>query len=77
MLNCVYDNCEKIIGNVKNVKQYVENNCEDYEEVKDMIEELKNFEENTIVLLDYNNGMGFTIDYWTEKDKQELFQEES
>lgn len=73
MLNCVYDNCEKIIGNVKNVKQYVENNCEDYEEVKDMIEELKNFEENTIVLLDYNNGMGFTIDYWTEKDKQELF----
>lgn len=73
MLNCVYDNCEKIIGNVKNVKQYVENNCEDYEEVKDIIEELKNFEENTIVLLDYNNGMGFTIDYWTEKDKQELF----
>ena len=73
MLNCVYDNCEKIIGNVKNVKQYVENNCEDYEEVKDMIEELKNFEENTIVLLDYNNGMGFTIDYWTEEDKQELF----
>lgn len=73
MLSCVYDNCEKIIGNVKNVKQYVENNCEDYEEVKDMIEELKNFEENTIVLLDYNNGMGFTIDYWTEKDKQELF----
>lgn len=73
MLNCVYDNCEKIIGNVKNVKQYVENNCEDYEEVKDMIEELKKFEENTIVLLDYNNGMGFTIDYWTEKDKQELF----
>ena len=73
MLNCVYDNCEKIIGNVKNVKQYVENNCEDYEEVKDIIEELKKFEENTIVLLDYNNGMGFTIDYWTEKDKQELF----
>ena len=73
MLNCVYDNCEKIIGNVKNVKQYVENNCEDYEEVKDMIEELKNFEKNTIVLLDYNNGMGFTIDYWAEKDKQELF----
>lgn len=73
MLNCVYDNCEKNIGNVKNVKQYVENNCEDYEEVKDIIEELKKFEENTIVLLDYNNGMGFTIDYWTEKDKQELF----
>ena len=73
MLNCVYDNCEKIIGNVKNVKQYVENNCEDYEEVKDMIEELKNFEENTMIVLDYNNGMGFTIDYWTEKDKQELF----
>lgn len=73
MLNCIYDNCEKIIGNVKNVKQYVENNCEDYEEVKDMIEELKDFEENTIVLLDYNNGMGFTIDYWSEKDKQELF----
>ena len=72
MLNCVYDNCEKIIGNVKNVKQYVENNCEDYEEVKDIIEELKNFEENTIVVLDYNNGMGFTVDYWTEKDKQEL-----
>lgn len=73
MLNCVYDNCEKIIGNVKNVKQYVENNCEDYEEVKDIIEELKNFEENTMIVLDYNNGMGFTIDYWTEKDKQELF----
>lgn len=73
MLNCVYDNCEKIMGNAKNVKKYVENNCEDYEEVKDIIEELKNFEESTIIVLDYNNGMGFTIDYWTEKDKQELF----
>lgn len=72
MQDYVYDNCEKILGSVKNVTQYVKDSCDDYEEIEDIIEELKYFEEDTMIVLDYNNGMGFMIDYWTEKDKHKL-----
>ena len=30
--------------------------------------ELKEFEDNTIVAINYDNGMGYSIEYWTTKD---------
>ena len=45
------------------------NNAEETWEIEDIIEELKEFEDNTIVAINYDNGMGYSIEYWTTKDK--------
>lgn len=47
-------------------------NCEEYEEVEEVIKELCYFDDNTMVVVDYKNGMGFVIDKWTEKDRNEV-----
>lgn len=72
MGNYVYDNGEKILGNVKDIAQYIKNGCEDYEEMEEILSDLREFDNNTMIVLDYANGMGFTIEYWTEKDKSEI-----
>ena len=45
------------------------NDIKDEEKLKDILEELKEFEDNTIVAINYDNGMGYSIEYWTTKDK--------
>lgn len=68
----VYDDGERLLGNVKDVKKYMVENCEEYEEVEEVIKELCYFDDNTMVVVDYKNGMGFVIDKWTEKDRNEV-----
>lgn len=60
----VYDNGEMVLGTIKNVKNYMCKNCDDYEEIKDIIEDLENYDEDTIVAINYDLGMGYSIDYW-------------
>lgn len=64
----IYDNGEKVLGRIYDLKEYICRNCEDYEEVKEIIEELENYDEDTIAVINYDNGMGYSIDYWSSKD---------
>lgn len=65
--NNVYDNGTMVLGSVYNVKDYICRNCDDLEEVKELIEDLENFDENVIVAVNYDSGMGYSIDYWGQE----------
>ena len=64
-MNNVYDNGYKVLGKVKYVIQYMQENIatsDMEEEIYDMIKELKEYyNEEDIVLIDYDNGMGIYI----------------
>ena len=40
----IYDNGEKVLGRIYDLKEYICRNCEDYEEIKEIIEELENYD---------------------------------
>lgn len=58
----IYDNGRICLGKVGKIRQYVIDNAGEIEEI---LEELKEFKANTIVAINYENGMGYSIDYWT------------
>ena len=64
----IYDNGEMVLGNVYNLKDYICRNCEDCEEIKEIIKDLEDLDEDTIVALNYDNGMVYYIDYWSKND---------
>lgn len=66
-MNKVYDNGYKLLGTVKNIKKDIENNVRtsDMEEqLYEILEELKEYKDNNIVVIDYDNPMGYTIESW-------------
>lgn len=70
-MNNIYDNGELLLGTKKDILNYVNSNVsnfdkEDYEEI---IEYLCSFNDNGIVCINYDSGMGLSFDYWSEKDK--------
>ena len=72
-MNNLYENDNGILGNVQKVIEYIEEDetidlC-DYEHILiDLKDILKDTNYKTIVLVNDNNGMGYTIDYWEESD---------
>ena len=73
-MNNIYDNCEKLLGTVKNIKLYAEqvlaNNTGGVQKdfFEELLEELKDYNESDIISIDYDNGMGYSIDKWDEED---------
>ena len=65
----IYDNGRLYLGEVGKIKQDLINNAEETWEIEDILEELKELEDNTIVAINYDSGMGYSIEYWTTKDK--------
>jgi hypothetical protein len=65
----IYDNGRLCLGEVGKIRQQLIDNAEGTWEIEDILEELKEFEDNTIVAINYDNGMGYSIEYWTTKDK--------
>lgn len=65
----VYDNGTAILGKVHDVKKYLIKYAEETWEVEDLIRDLEDFDESTIVAVNYDCGMGYSIDYWEEKDE--------
>jgi hypothetical protein len=70
-MNDVYDNGEIVLGSVYNVKDYICRNCYDVVEVKDLINDLEDLDEDSIVAINYDNGMGYSLDWWANRDKIE------
>ena len=64
----IYDNGRLCLGEVRKIRQQLIDNVEETWEIEDILEELKEFEDNTIVAINYDNGMGYSIEYWTTKD---------
>lgn len=64
----IYDNGRLCLGEVGKIRQQLIDNAEETWEIEDILEELKEFEDNTIVAINYDNGMGYLIEYWTTKD---------
>lgn len=71
-MNKIYDNGEMLLGEVKNIREYTQqqfknNNIEEWEK-DNILNELEEFDQNDIVTINYDNGMGLSIDFWTESD---------
>ena len=75
-MNNVYDNGALMLGNIENVIKAVEREikkdidmcCIDARDLlKDLIQ-LKSVDSSMIVCINYENGMGYTIDYWRKND---------
>jgi hypothetical protein len=67
-MNNIYDNGAIVLGTIYNVKEYLCKNCEDFDDIKEIIEDLENYDEDTIVAINYDMGMGYNIDYWRKND---------
>lgn len=67
-MNNIYDNGEILLGKVKDIIEYTKKQGTIDEEMEEILQDLKDLEDNTIVAINYDNGMGYTIDYWDEKD---------
>lgn len=73
-MNNIYDNGALLIGNIdmvinevkKEIKEDIDMVFTDKEELLKELEELKDIAD--IVYINYENPMGYTIDYWTERD---------
>ena len=66
----IYDNGRVCLGKVGKIRQKLIENANEEWEIKDILEELKEFENDTIVAINYDNGMGYSIEYWTKKDME-------
>lgn len=68
----VYDNGEMLLGKAKDIKdctkKLYEDKIIDEEFYLDTINELKDLNDTDIVTINYDNGMGIRLDWWTEKD---------
>lgn len=66
----IYDNGRVCLGKVGKIRQKLIENANEEWEIKDILEELKELENDTIVAINYDNGMGYSIEYWTKKDME-------
>lgn len=77
-MNKLYDNGSMLLGRQKDIVEHAKKLIKRYkrvgdttglEDMEDTIEELKNFKDNDILCINYENGMGLSIDCWEEKDE--------
>lgn len=70
-MNSIYDNGALMIGNIKEIIKYIEND-ETLEtwEFEDLLTDLKELNDKVeIVMINYENPMGYSIDYWNKDDE--------
>lgn len=65
----IYDNGEMCLGEVGKIRQHLIDNAEETWEIEDIFEELKELNDDDIVAINYDNGMGYSINWWTKDDK--------
>lgn len=68
----IYDNGEICIGRVKDIIKYIYTNDTDLEEHTDLLQDLEELNDNDIVAVNYDNGPGYSLDWWTENDKIDI-----
>ena len=76
-MNNIYDNGAIMLGNIQDVIARVEKEIKenldmcfvDQKELLKDLKELRDVDYDMIVAINYDNGMGYSIDYWDRKDK--------
>ena len=72
-MNNIYDNGAIMLGNVKMVKEFIKNAINDqkdlyFEDLENILEDINDLKDDTIVAINYDHGMGYSLDYWDTKD---------
>ena len=75
-MNKIYDNGALMLGNVQDLIMEVERqkmeNIDmldaDMDEIIKDLKELRDIDYEMVVCINYDNGMGYSMDYWTGKD---------
>lgn len=71
-MNTIYDNGDKLLGQVKRIKEYNDrlfrNNEIDEDTWVELAKELVFYDDTDIVSIDFGNGMGLIIEKWDIKD---------
>lgn len=73
-MNKIYDNGEILLGKAKDILNFMDCNDEyfdrnDYIDIENDLKELLEDDEDVIVYINYDNGMGYFIDYWNKDDE--------
>lgn len=69
-MNNVYDNGYALLGQTKNLIEMIENNINkgsiDDETITELLKEIKLYDENSLLYVNYENGMGFIVEEFKE-----------
>lgn len=70
MNNSLYDNGDCLLGQVSVIKKYIHDEFKDSEDYEDLLKELNNYDEDSIVVINYDNMgyLGYSIDEFTRSD---------
>ena len=71
-MNRVYDNGCILLGRKDDIVEYSKRliNKLDYkEDIEQMLEEIKDYNDSTILAINYDNAMGISIEYWEDTDR--------
>ena len=68
----VYDNGCCMLGKVCDIKKYFLKNCEDLQDYEELLKDLENEKENTIVVVNYDFPMGYHIEFFDNSSKVEV-----
>lgn len=65
----VYDNGYSMLGSAKDLQKYllnaINNADNDTSDLREMLDEIKDYNDDTIVLINYEAPMGYTLEYWS------------
>lgn len=66
----LYDNGNCLLGQVSVIKKYIHNEFKDNEDYEDLLKELNNYDNNSIVVINYDHMgyLGYSIDEFTRSD---------
>ena len=75
-MNKIYDNGALMLGNVQDLITEIERQKRasidmlgvDMEDILKELKELRDIDYEMVVCINYDNSMGYSIDYWSSKD---------
>ena len=67
-MNKIYDNGSNLLGRVKDIIEYTDLDSIDDETTIQLIEDLKEYDLEDIVFIDYDRPMGYRIDRFSKED---------
>lgn len=79
----LYDNGYKLLGTKRDIEKYetkvmreMQDIGDDYvvETCEEILDIIKDYNDNTIFMINYDNGMGFTFETWQESDEVKFYE---
>ena len=75
----VYDNGYQMLGTVKNMRNYIQkciryniNQGDEHKELDDLLEEVKEYSDEDVIMIDYDRPMGFSLYVFNKDDLMEV-----